>query len=405
VSQVRRTEPEAKVYREIKDRKALRDHLQWALCVEISTIPPYLCALYSIVDRSTDAAALVRSVVLEEMLHAALVSNLLNAIGGTPSLAPHLVPRYPGYIPHHAAGGPYIQLQALSPTLAETVFMAIEQPEPSPHAPPEGNRFHTIGQFYKAIEKGFVNCAERYPDLFAHTGVQQSDTYFGAGGGKLVVVDSLDAAGKAIREITEQGEGATHPHPPVPGAERFSDLDHYGTRLDGTYGPIVGTPWELSHYFKFRQLARGEVPVPATYPMQPNPSSDEFDGDVRALAELFDGCYTLVLRALERSFSSPDGAASFFGTAFPVMQSVLPQLATLLMTTPVETGGDPELGPTAGPGFAYREQPVDALVHESRWLLERAPDYGTDYIQAWDATLSSTADVLEELTAAPEPVR
>jgi hypothetical protein len=403
VSQVRQTEPEVKVHRPIHDRKALRDHLQWALSVEISTIPPYLCALYSIVDRSTDAAALVRSVVIEEMLHAALVSNLLNAIGCKPSLAAEFVPRYPGYIPHHAAGGPFIQLQALSPTLAETVFMAIEQPEPSPHAPPEGNRFHTIGQFYKAIEVGFVNCANRYPDLFADTGVQQSDTYFGAGGGKLVVVDSLETAGKAIREITEQGEGATHPKPPVPGDERFSDLDHYGTRLDGTYGPIVGTPWELSHYFKFRQLARGEVPVPATYPMQPNPSSGEFEGEVRALAELFDGCYTLVLRALERSFKTPDAAASFFGTAFPVMQSVLPQLATLLMTTPVEAGGDPELGPTAGPGFAYREQPVATLVDEARWLLDRPLDYGNDYLQSWDATLNSTAEVLGELTEIPEP--
>jgi hypothetical protein len=169
------------------------------------------------------------------MLHAALVSNLLNAIGGKPSLAPELVPRYPGYIPHHAAGGPFIQLQALSPTLAETVFMAIEQPGPSPHAPPEGHRFRTIGQFYKAIEVGFKNCAHLHHDLFDHPGVQQSDTYFGAGGGKLVVVDSLATANEAIREITEQGEGATHPQPPVRGEERHSDLDHYGTRLDGTY--------------------------------------------------------------------------------------------------------------------------------------------------------------------------
>ena len=105
MSQMRRTEPEPKLYRPITGRGDLITHLQWALCVEISTIPPYLCALYSIQDRGTAAAALVRSVVIEEMLHAATVSNLMNAIGGHPSLGPEHVPLYPGYIPHHAAGG------------------------------------------------------------------------------------------------------------------------------------------------------------------------------------------------------------------------------------------------------------------------------------------------------------
>src|SRR5215212_1779109 len=157
MSQIRRTEPERKIYHRITHRDDLIRHLQWALSVEVSTIPPYLCALYSIQDRGTDAAALVRSVVIEEMLHAATVANLMNAIGGDPSLGPEHVPLYPGYIPHHAAGGPFIQLQALSPELAQTVFMAIEQPE-TPHSLAEGDSFETIGQFYRAIEEGFENC-------------------------------------------------------------------------------------------------------------------------------------------------------------------------------------------------------------------------------------------------------
>lgn len=400
MSQIRRTEPERKVYRPITDPDDLIRHLQWALCVEVSTIPPYLCALYSIVDRGTDAAALVRSVVVEEMLHTALVSNLSNAIGGKPSLAPHLVPLYPGYIPHHAAGGPFIQLQALTPALARSVFMAIEQPEASPRAPAEGNHFETIGQFYKAIEEGFENCAERDPKLFDRdTGLQRSDTYFGGGGGELVVAHDLAAAKRAITEITEQGEGAPQARPPLPGEERFGDLDHYGTRTDGTYGPIIGTPWELSHYRKFQQLADGEVPIPDTYPMLPNPSSDELEGDVRGLAELFDGCYTLVLVALERSFTTPATEASFFAAAFPVMQSVLPPLATLLMQTPIERGADPDLGPTAGPGFAYRKRAVPELVAEAEHLLAHPPDLGTDYRQAWTEALQATREQLRAIGA------
>jgi hypothetical protein len=400
MSQIRRTEPERKVYRPIRDRHDLIRHLQWALCVEVSTIPPYLCALYSIVDRGTDAAALVRSVVVEEMLHTALVSNLSNAIGGKPSLARHLVPLYPGYIPHHAAGGPFIQLQALSPALARSVFMAIEQPEASPQAPAEGDEFETIGQFYKAIEEGFENCFERDRDLFKHdTGLQRSDTYFGGGGGELVVVHHLESAKRAITEITEQGEGAPQARPPLPGEERFGDLDNYGTRTDGTYGPILGTPWELSHYRKFQQLADGEVPVPETYPMQPNPSSDELDGERRRLAELFDGCYTLVLVALERSFRTPATEASFFGAAFPVMQSVLPPLATLLMQTPIERKANPDFGPNAGPGFAYRERTVPELVAEAEHLLAHPPDLGTDYRQAWAQALQATLDQLRPIGA------
>ena len=399
--QIRRTEPDRKIYHPITDPEDLIRHLQWALCVEISTIPPYLCALYSIIDRGTTAAALVRSVVVEEMLHAQLVSNLMNSIGGAPSLHPKFIPLYPGYIRHHAAGGPFIQLQALSPALARTVFMAIEQPEASPQAPAEGNHFETIGQFYKAIEEGFANCLERDPTLFErNTGLQRTDTYFGGGGGRLVIAHNLKSARRAINEITEQGEGATHPQPPVPGEEPDGDFDNYGIRLDGTYGPILGTPWELSHFRKFEQLADGEVAIPPTYPMLPNPSSDRFESPCRELAELFDGCYTLVLLALEQSFAKPATEESFFGVAFPIMQSVLPALASLLMQTPLERGADPSLGPTAGPGFAYRKRPVEALVAETEKLLAYRPDHhlGNDYVQAWTATLQAT---LDELRAIP----
>lgn len=48
----------------------LREHLLVAIEVELSTIPPYLYAMYSIEDQSSEAALLIRSVVVEEMLHA-----------------------------------------------------------------------------------------------------------------------------------------------------------------------------------------------------------------------------------------------------------------------------------------------------------------------------------------------
>ena len=399
--------PAPRVYRRITAREDLGRHLQWALCVELATIPPYLCALYSVTDVASAAYRLVRSVALEEMLHMMQVANLMNAIGASPSLAREFVPSYPGYVPYHAAGGPYIQLQCLSPTLARTVFMPIELPEVSPHAPPEGDHFKTIGQFYKAIERGFEDCVARYGEkrVFGHdTGFQRGDTYFGAGGGRLIVVHDLKSAKAAITEITQQGEGATVPQPPSPGEEPFGGYLHYGERLDGTYGPILGTPWELSHYRKFEQIADGDVALPEIYPMRPNPTDAAWTARSRGCRHLFDACYTLILTSLERSFNSAD-TPSFFRVAFPVMQVALPSLATLLMQTPILPPADPALGPTAGPEFAYRPQPLAEMAAEAAYLLANPPDLGTDYRQLWSRGIGRAREALAGALANPAPGR
>ena len=396
-----------KIYRPIRSIKDLGRHLQWALSVELSTIPPYLCALYSIQDVGAEAFGLIRSVVVEEMLHMMLVSNLMNSIGGEISLGPDAAPKYPGFIPHHAAGGPFIQLQALSPALARTVFMAIEQPEASPKLPAEGNRFETIGQFYKAIKEGFENCVERFgpEEVFGHDrGYQRKDTYFGGGGGHLVHVRDLRTAKRAIREITEQGEGATHPNPPQPGQEPFGGYDHYGRRTDGTYGPILGVPWEMSHFRKFEQIANGDVPLPATFPMAPNPSASSLPRNLRSLSYLFDESYTLVLVSLQQALTSAD-YESFFSTAFLVMREVLPNLAWLLMQTTLEPAADPTLGPTAGPSFTYRPRPAPAMLEELDVLLAHPPDRGNDYATLWNEHLHPVRTALQQIVGPEEAPR
>src|SRR5438270_13042874 len=80
----------------------LRRHLQWAIELEHATIPPYMCALYSLdPERNPEAAQVVGTVLTEEMLHLALAANLLNAVGGAPMLdAPELLPPYPHPLPH-----------------------------------------------------------------------------------------------------------------------------------------------------------------------------------------------------------------------------------------------------------------------------------------------------------------
>jgi rubrerythrin len=74
--------------------ESLREHLQWAIELEHFTVPPYLCALYSVdADRNTEVKEVLVSIFLEEMLHMTLVGNLLNAIGGSPRLDTPANPR------------------------------------------------------------------------------------------------------------------------------------------------------------------------------------------------------------------------------------------------------------------------------------------------------------------------
>lgn len=386
------TVPQRKTYRPIDTIESLQQHLQWAASVELSTIPPYLCALYSIQDNSSWAYRLIRTVVLEEMLHLMLVGNLMNAIGASPKLSGDAVPNYPSYIPHHAAGGPYIQLQALSPSLASTVFMAIEQPESSPHVPAEGNNFDTIGQFYKAIEEGFERVAARYGEqaVFGRdTGFQTCATWFGLGGGRLHEVRDLASAKAAVREIVLQGEGAEFPTPPNVGEEPDGGFEHYAQHADGSLTPVLGTPWELSHYRKFQLIATGVAPLPPVWPIVPNPTADTLDGWRQELSYLFDNTYTYVLSNLEKAMGSSDLKNAFFGTAFPTMQVVLPALAGLMAQTPILSPADPQLGPNLGPAFHERPATLTEMIGRTRALLAIDPGFGPAYLQTWQTTLGT----------------
>lgn len=61
----------------------LIDLLKEAFKIELTTIPLYLSALFSIKDEG-EASKLIRSVAKDEMKHLFIVSNLLNAVGEEP---------------------------------------------------------------------------------------------------------------------------------------------------------------------------------------------------------------------------------------------------------------------------------------------------------------------------------
>lgn len=85
----------------IGGKSAILGALQDALRLEFSTIPLYLYALYSL-DRAKnrDIVGIIKTTVIEEMLHMTLVCNIINALGGSPIIDdPAFVPQYPGPLP------------------------------------------------------------------------------------------------------------------------------------------------------------------------------------------------------------------------------------------------------------------------------------------------------------------
>jgi len=115
----------------------LRDHLQYAVNLEFWTIPFYMAAMLSIVDRTSSAFQLVQSIVNQEMLHLQLASNVANAYGRSPSFD---APAYVGQeIPH--------------------LNFAIDTPDPRPQFSPYSAEVGPLD-----IERVNAMCLIEYPE-------------------------------------------------------------------------------------------------------------------------------------------------------------------------------------------------------------------------------------------------
>ena len=109
----------------------LRALLQTALEVEHATIPPYFTALWSIRNGyNRKIHRIIKTVVRQEMLHMGLVANLINAIGGRPSLIHStFIAKYPTNLPGGLNPDLIVSLEKLSKNVSRDVFMKIEEPD------------------------------------------------------------------------------------------------------------------------------------------------------------------------------------------------------------------------------------------------------------------------------------
>lgn len=335
-------------FRSITTIEDLREHLQWAIELEHATLPPYLTALYSLdPERNAHAVEVVSSVFVEEMIHLALVANLLNAVGGQPRVdTPQILSPHPRPMPH---ADPSMQLSLLPfGQEALTMFLRLEQPA-HPGDPAEGDAYMTIGQFYDAIEKGLRHLCAELGEEQVFTGDparQVAAGPFGHTGGRLSPVTDLASALSALEEIVEQGEGAAR----VDVWDGDMDMFHPQTKA-------------VSHYYRFQELAQGRryqpgdtpetgptgetltVDPAGVRPMRPNPRlEDHPEGSaIRTAQETFNIAYGKLLQLLEQAFN---GNPAMLGVSVGTMYALKGQ-AQSLMSMP-----DGE-GLTAGPTFDY----------------------------------------------------
>jgi hypothetical protein len=336
------------VYMDPGDRNQLMIALQMAIELEHSTIPPYLTALYSIKPNANrEAAALIRSVVVEEMLHMALACNILISIGGSPSIGqPGFIPLYPGALPGGVRPDLVVGLKRASIEQIRDCFMNIEMPEEmlkerlrrlAPRRGTTPTADYTIGWFYDQIIAS-LNLLSGIPVedggiAFGNADRQVSDWN---GPGTLYVINSLQDALSAIDEIKSQGEGnSTSP---------------------------VDEDSELAHFYKFSEIVEGRKLVKTAtgwaytgpvipfdpdgvYPMIDNPSQVNYPAGSRAalISAEFAETYQALLSALNTTFNGqPGNLATAIGTMYS-----LALIADQLMQTP--SGLQP--GTSAGPQF------------------------------------------------------
>ena len=365
-----------------------REHL-WNLLIQASQIEhlimcQYLYASFSLKTgpdeglTAEQAGAIARwrevltGIAIEEMLHLALVANVMTAIGAAPSLSRPNFPRRSEYLP------PGVQF-ALLPfgDAALTHFLYLERPEGMERADAEGflpgpppdpvatdelmprlQDFATVGHLYRGIEEGLSRLAERLGErvLFAGpTRAQATPDLFHWP--QLIAVTGLASARAAIDEIIEQGEGAR------------------GDWQSAHYGRFLGI-WE--EYQSLRKQdpdfepARPVIPAFTRQPFdiaEPQPLLT--DPVTRRVAESFNLAYEVLLQLLTRFFTHTDETDEQLGSlvesAFGLMAGVMRPLAGALTAMPA---GPEHPGRTAGPTFEMYYQMGNFVPwREAAWAL------------------------------------
>lgn len=292
--------------------------LQNAIELEHATIPPYLTALFSFKANTESAIRqVIHSIVIEEMMHMTIAANILNALGGNPSISnPAFVPNYPTNLPMGIGESLIVGIEKYSPDLVQRVFMEIEEPENPIIFKATADTeltYRTIGEFYMALKKKIDQLA---PNILPGDPKKQVVSDFFPSDLLFPIITKIDAM-NAIDIIVEQGEG--------------------------TEESPVGTE-ELAHYYKFQQLYKGRelVEDPAApngysftgpvipydpsnvLPLYPNTKVNmlPLGSEERRLLDDFNQIYSNLLFGLQQTFNAqPENLGNTIGLMYDLKLS------------------------------------------------------------------------------------
>jgi hypothetical protein len=387
----------------VEHREALWFLLAEASQLEHALMCEYLFAAFSLkhdeseglTAEQAEAVARWRKVILgvavQEMLHLALASNLLAAIGGAPSFARPPFPSRSRYFP------PSVQLELVPfGERALRHFLFLERPEgmeladaegfePAGSAPapmteqdvvPWGQDFSTVGHLYRGIENGFKHLVERMGEERVFLGparAQASAATFRWP--ELVAVTDLASASAAVETIVEQGEGAR---------------GDWGEAHYGRFLRVLEEYQELKRLDPSFEPARPVVPAVVRQPAEvdePLPVID--DPHTAQVVDVFNIAYEIVLQALTRFFTHTDETDEqleiLADVAVGMMYTVLGSLGEVVTLLPA---GPSHPGRTAGPSFElfyqmgnfipWRDAAWSCLAERLDLLAVRCQELGAD---------------------------
>src|SRR5215472_10739345 len=368
----------------IEHREALIYMLCEAAELEHAIMCQYLFAAFSLKQAEdegltgSEVAAVQRwrkqvsRVATQEMLHLALVQNILSAIGAAPHMSR---PNLPAPASHYPAG---VRL-ALLPFGEQALkhFMFLERPEGmdlddadglaaiAKATPvvnkrdivPRGQDFKTVGHLYRSIEVGLATLVDKHGEDWLFVGpprAQATQQHFGWP--ELVAVTDLASAQRAIEEILEQGEGPR------------------GEWRDAHFGQFVSI---LDEYQQLREANPDFNPVRPV--MAANVRQPERDVEVPLIsdlltarvADLFNVGYEILLQVFERFFAHTEETDEqlkvLADATVALMILVIKPLGELITTLPV---GTEHAGLTAGPSFELFYETDYLMPHrDAAWAL------------------------------------
>ncbi len=376
----------------IEHREALIYMLCEAAELEHGIMCQYLFAAFSLKQREDEglttgelAAAnrwrtAISHVATEEMLHLALVHNLLSAIGAAPHFGR---PNLPAPAHHYPAGVNLTLVPFGEQALQHFIFL--ERPEGMEYEGaagldipvheavpliaerdivPQPQDFATVGHLYRSIEHGFDRLAEKFGEANLFVGPPRAQAIpANFTWPELVVVTDLASAHRAVDTILEQGEGArgrweqAHFGQFVRILDEYREMSAASPEFDPVRPVMFATVRRCEHDDAVPQIA---------------------DRVTSRCGDLFNVSYEILLQMFERYFAHTEETDAQLGTlagaTVALMLRVLRPLGSLITRLPV--GGD-HPGMNAGPSFELFYENDYLMPHrEAAWALleERVRD-------------------------------